>query len=69
MAKAQGEWRVLSHGPIVKLAENLWWVQGTLPNMSLKRNMTVAKRRQKVVAYVRTAILTQASDVLIQFGD
>jgi hypothetical protein len=25
------------------LAENLWWIQGTLPNMSLKRAMTVAR--------------------------
>lgn len=43
MAKANTEWRVLAHGPIEKLAENLWWVQGSLPNMSLKRNMTVAR--------------------------
>ncbi len=43
MEKAKAEWRVLSHGPIQELAENLWWVQGSLPNMSLKRNMTVAR--------------------------
>jgi len=43
MAKANQEWCVLAHGAIEKLAENLWWVQGSLPNMSLKRNMTVAR--------------------------
>jgi len=36
-------WRVLGHGPIEHLAENLWWVQGDLPKMSLKRVMTVAR--------------------------
>lgn len=29
------DWNVLPHGPIEKLAENLWWVQGSLRGMSL----------------------------------
>jgi hypothetical protein len=37
------DWKVRQHGPIERLAENLWWVQGTLPGMSLKRVMTVAR--------------------------
>ena len=44
MAKANESWKVLSHEPIVRLAENLWWVRGALPGMSLKRTMTVARR-------------------------
>lgn len=36
---------MLSHGGIEKLTENLWRVEGTLPNMALKRVMTIAKRR------------------------
>jgi hypothetical protein len=44
MAKAFTEWKVLPHGPIEKLSENLWWVQGALPGMSLKRVMTIARR-------------------------
>jgi hypothetical protein len=43
MAKANGDWKVLPHGPIEKLADNLWWVQGSLPGMSLKRTMTVVR--------------------------
>ena len=43
MAKANVDWTVLPHGPIERLAENLWWVQGDLPGMSLKRVMTVAR--------------------------
>lgn len=43
MAKANGDWKVLWHGPIEKLAENLWWVQGALPGLTLKRTMVIAR--------------------------
>src|SRR6266542_7018228 len=36
-------WTVLAHDPIEKLAENLWRVRGSLPRMTLKRVMTVAR--------------------------
>ena len=39
------EWRVLPHEPIQKLTENVWCVLGSLPGMSLKRTMTVVRRR------------------------
>jgi len=38
------EWRVLRHGPLVQLSDNLWWVEGEIPRMSLKRVMTVVRR-------------------------
>jgi hypothetical protein len=43
MPKAYDTWKVHPHGPIEKLSENLWWVQGSLPGMSLKRTMVVAR--------------------------
>ena len=43
MPKAHEDWKVLAHEPVVKLAENLWWVRGAIPGMSLKRVMTVAR--------------------------
>jgi hypothetical protein len=43
MAKAFVGWKPLAHGPIEKLAENLWRVEGTLPRMSLRRTMTIAR--------------------------
>jgi hypothetical protein len=43
MAKPVGEWKVFDHGPLEELADNLWRVQGTLPGMSLKRTMTIAR--------------------------
>jgi len=43
MAKAFGEWKVLAHGPLMTLADNLLWLQGALPGMSLKRTMVVVR--------------------------
>ena len=43
MAKAHTEWKVLKHGPLERLAENVWWVEGSLPGMSLKRTMTIVR--------------------------
>lgn len=37
------DWTVLPHGPLERLADNLRWVQGSLPRMSLKRVMTIAR--------------------------
>lgn len=36
--------RVVEHGPIEVLEDNLWRVEGAVPNMSLRRVMTVARR-------------------------
>ncbi|MFZ5891021.1 MAG: hypothetical protein ACOY0T_08220 [Myxococcota bacterium] len=44
MAKVSDEWKVRPHGPIEKLTERLWRIEGTLPGMSLRRVMTVARR-------------------------
>lgn len=43
MASAADDWTVLPHEPMVRLAENLWWVRGTLPRISLERVMTLAR--------------------------
>ncbi len=40
---APSDWLVLPHGPLERLADNLRWVQGSLPRMSLKRSMTIAQ--------------------------
>lgn len=45
MAKTNRDaWEVLPHGPLEKLADNLWWVSGSVPGMTLKRVMAVARR-------------------------
>lgn len=45
MAAANDGWRVLRHGPIERLADNLWRVTGALPGMSLERTMVIARLR------------------------
>jgi len=37
------DWVVHPHRDLTQLAENLWWVEGKLPNMGLSRTMTVAR--------------------------
>src|SRR5687768_8895831 len=44
MAKITDEWKVLDHGPLERLADNLWRVKGSLPGMSLERVMTIVRR-------------------------
>ena len=44
MPAAHTEWRVLPHGPIERLADNLWRVRGELPGMPLGRVMTLVRR-------------------------
>lgn len=43
MANAEGSWNVLPHRPIEKLSDRVWRVEGDLPNMPLKRVMTIAR--------------------------
>ncbi|HEX6239381.1 MAG TPA: hypothetical protein VFZ61_00755 [Polyangiales bacterium] len=43
--QAHDAWHVREHGPIEKLADNLWRVQGSLPGMSLRRTMTAVRKR------------------------
>ena len=44
MAKVHTSWRVLTHGPIEKLSERVWRVEGELANMPMKRVMTIVRR-------------------------
>lgn len=38
------DWVVLPHGKLERLAENLWWTWGSIPRMSRRRSMVVARR-------------------------
>ena len=44
MAMTNDAWTAQPHGPIEKLSENLWRIEGPLPGMSLRRQMVVARR-------------------------
>jgi hypothetical protein len=45
MAKCFESWTVLPHGPLEKFSENLWRVEGTMPDGTTKRVMTVARMK------------------------
>src|SRR5687767_5016314 len=45
MAKCFESWTVLPHGPLEKLSENLWRVEGTMPDGTTKRVMTIARMK------------------------
>jgi hypothetical protein len=63
MAKPKGHqgWTVLPHGPIVKLADNLWHVTGDLPGMSLKRTMSVVRLQHGGLILHNPVALDEAS--------
>ena len=69
MAKASNEWRVLSHGPIEELAENLWRVSGSIPMMSLRRTMTIARLADgRLVIHSAIALDEPAMQRIEQWG-
>jgi hypothetical protein len=43
MAKALEKWTVYPHGPIEKVADNLWHVEARLPGAPISRTMVVAR--------------------------
>jgi hypothetical protein len=45
MANAFESWTVLKHGPLEKLSENLWRVDGSMPNPNIRRAMTIARMK------------------------
>ncbi|MDB4977725.1 MAG: hypothetical protein JWN48_6066 [Myxococcaceae bacterium] len=69
MSKPDSNWRVLTHGPLEQLADNLWWVSGSLPRMSLKRTMTVVRMRSgELVIHSAIALHEQAMEKLEALG-
>ena len=68
--KPGDDWHVLPHGPLERLAENLWWVQGSLRGMSLKRVMTVARRTDgELVIHSAIAMTEDAMRELEALGE
>lgn len=44
MSQVRRDWKVLEHGPLEQVSDNLWRVEGAVPGMSLRRAMTVVRR-------------------------
>jgi len=62
-------WLVREHGPIEKLSENLWRVEGSLPGMSLRRNMVVARKiNGELVIHSAIALKSEAQAQIEAWG-
>ena len=65
----RAEWKVRAHDPIVKLSDNLLWVSGSLPGMSLKRTMVVVRLNDgRLVIHNGIALEERAQAELEAFG-
>jgi len=70
MPKANTSWKVLGHEPITPIGDNLWMVIGTLPDMPLKRVLTVARRSDgKLVFHNAIALEEEAMKQVEGFGE
>ena len=66
MAKWNTEWKVHSHGPIEKLSERVWRVEGGLPKVPMRRVMTLAKRADGSVVVHNGIALGEADMAAIE---
>jgi hypothetical protein len=56
-------WRVLPNGPLEKLEDNLWEVEGTVPGMPLNRRMTLVRLQEGSIV-VHNAICLKEEEQL-----
>ncbi|MBA3396428.1 MAG: hypothetical protein H0T89_27605 [Deltaproteobacteria bacterium] len=62
MAKTHTTWKVLPHGPIEKLSDRLWRIEGSLEGIAMKRVMTVVRRADGSLA-IHNAIALGAAEM------
>jgi len=58
MPKVFETWTVLPHRPIEKLGENLWRIEGTMPDPNIRRTMTIARMKDGRL-FIHNAIALQ----------
>ena len=64
------DWRVLTHRPLEKVADNLWRVEGDLPSMPLKRVMAVVRMKDgRLVIHGAMALEDAAMKKLEALGE
>jgi hypothetical protein len=61
MAKSPRPWTVVPHGPIEKLDDNLWTVEGDVPGLPIKRRMSIIKRSDGTLVFVNAMPLNDAA--------
>jgi hypothetical protein len=64
------DWRVLPHGPLEQASDNLWYVRGAIPGMTLQRVMVVARMRDgRLVVHNAIAMDDAGMRALEALGD
>jgi hypothetical protein len=66
MAKANHTWKVLPHGAVEEVTENLWRVEGELEGMEMRRVMTIGKRSDGDLVIHNAIALDNASMAKIE---
>lgn len=61
MAKPRTSWQVSSHGPLEKLSDRLWRVDAPLPDVAMKRVMTIARRADGSLVIHNAIALAEAA--------
>jgi hypothetical protein len=61
MAKTRREWTVTGHGPLQKLEDNLWAVEGQVPGVPLQRRMCIAKKDDGSLVFFHAIPLDDAT--------
>ena len=61
-------WIVRKHGPLLQLADNLWRVEGEVPRMSLRRNLTLVRRSDGLILHNAIALEPDAQRSLEALG-
>ncbi len=67
MAKVNDDWRVLRHGPIEKLDENLWYVTGSLPGF-IFRHITGTPELKRIIVSHHEPITDRPAEILHQIA-
>ena len=69
MPKPPRPWIVTKHGPIEKLEENLWIVDGDVPGMPFRRRMSIVKRSDGTLLFFNAIPLEQPQlDEVLAWG-
>jgi hypothetical protein len=69
MAKCFDTWTVLPHGPLEKLSENLWRVEGSMNDGKIKRVMTIARMKDgRLVIHNAIALEPELQAEIEAFG-
>jgi len=56
MPKAPRSWIVTTHGPIEKVEDNLWTVEGDVPGVPIRRRMFIIKRSDGTLLFFGCAV-------------